>query len=160
MNRIYCPIENGWAERINRARKPHKCTRCHRTITEGSSYVCLHVSKATYAWESTAMCNDCYVEAFEKSSEIVENSINEFLNLVTPEQRKQCIDIIFEILESTNENTFHEFKSNWFKNSTQVVKYVSKIKPDERKVVMDAAKMFMSIMFDEYKSTIVQKEGN
>jgi hypothetical protein len=67
MNRIYCPIENGWAERINRARKPHKCTRCHRTITEGSSYVCLHVSKATYAWESTAMCNDCYVEAFEKA---------------------------------------------------------------------------------------------
>ena len=39
MNRIYCPIENGWAERINRARKPHKCTRCYRTITEGSSYV-------------------------------------------------------------------------------------------------------------------------
>ena len=112
-----------------------------------------------YTWEVINK-QFSYVEAFEKSSEIVENSINEFLNLVTPEQRKQCIDVIFEILESTNENTFHEFKSNWFKNSTQVVKYVSKIKPDERKVVMDAAKMFMSIMFDEYKSTIVQKEGN
>lgn len=100
-----------------------------------------------------------YVNKFKTSSEIVENSLKEFMEQVNPEQRKQCIDIIFEILESTNEDTFHEFASNWFKNSTQVVKYVSKIKPDERKVVIDAAKMFMSIMFDEYKSTIVQKES-
>lgn len=101
-----------------------------------------------------------YVNEFETSSEIIENSLKEFMEKVTPEQRKQCIDIIFESLESTNEDTFHEFSLKWFKNSTQVVKYVSKIQPDERKVVMDAIKMFMSIMFDEYKSTIVQKEGN
>lgn len=100
-----------------------------------------------------------YVNEFETSSEIIENSLKEFMEKVTPEQRKQCIDIIFESLESTNEDTFHEFSLNWFKNSTQVVKYVSKIKPDERKAVMDALKMFMAIMFDEYKSTM-QKEGN
>ena len=100
------------------------------------------------------------VSEFENTSEIIENTLKEFMEKVNPEQRKQCIDIIFEILESTNEDTFHEFASNWFKNSTQVVKYVSKIKPEDRKLVIDAAKMLMTIMFDEYKSTKIQKESN
>lgn len=100
-----------------------------------------------------------YVSNFDTSSEIIENSLKEFMEQVNPEQRKQCIDIIFDILESTNEDTFHEFASNWFKNSTQVVKYLSKIKPEDRKIVIDAAKMLMSIMFDEFKLTKLQKES-
>lgn len=93
------------------------------------------------------------VSQFKKESEIIENTFKEFLEKVSPNQRKRCIDIIFEILESTNEDTFHDFSSNWFKNSKQVVKYISQIEPCNRKIVIETMKIILSIVFDEFKTT-------
>jgi hypothetical protein len=66
-NRIYCPVENGWAERINKAKKMHVCRQCRGNIATGTSYVRLHESLGHYGWASEAMCDDCYAIAFENA---------------------------------------------------------------------------------------------
>lgn len=66
-NRIYCPVANGWAERINKSKKMHVCRQCKHNIDKGSSYVSLHVSLGGCSWVSEAMCDDCYAIAFEKA---------------------------------------------------------------------------------------------
>ena len=65
MSRIYCPIENAYAERVKRAKKSHICGCCKREISTGSSYVCIHKSTDHFYWETGALCNNCYVEMFE-----------------------------------------------------------------------------------------------
>ena len=95
---------------------------------------------------------------FEKESEIIDNALKEFLNIVPLKQRKDTIDIIFDVLESTNKDTFRELSSNLFKNSAHVVKYITKIEPEHRKIVMDSVKILLSIMFDEVKTTLIDEE--
>ena len=99
-----------------------------------------------------------YASKFEKESEIIDNALKEFLDKVSPNQRKETIDIIFDVLESTNEDTFKQLSSNWLKNSTQVVKYISKIEPEHRKIVLDSVKTLFSIMFDEVKTVFIKEE--
>jgi len=66
-NRIYCPVANGWAERISKSKKIHVCRQCKHSIDKGSSYVSLHVNLGGPSWVSEAMCDDCYAIAFEKA---------------------------------------------------------------------------------------------
>ena len=104
-----------------------------------------------YSWQILGKEFIC-VSQFDKQSEVLEGAISEFLEKVTPQQRKECIDIIFELLLSTNEMTFHDFSTNWLKNSGTLLKSVSKVDAQERKVVLDSFKTLMNFIFDELKS--------
>lgn len=66
-NRIYCPVANGWADRVTKSQKAHTCRQCKHSIDKGSSYVSLHISLGGNHWASEAMCDDCYAIAFEKA---------------------------------------------------------------------------------------------
>ncbi len=59
-NRVYCPVENGYAEIIRKSKKVHVCRQCKHEIPSGSSYVGVHVSVGPCKWISEAMCEDCY----------------------------------------------------------------------------------------------------
>ncbi|MGN1343869.1 MAG: Mbeg1-like protein [Traorella sp.] len=110
-----------------------------------------------YTWQ--VMNNQfIYTDKFDTESEVIDAALKEFLEKVPPKQRKQTIDIVFEVLESTDEDTFKDLTSNWLKNSSSLIKSVSAIEPENRKVVLDSAKTLLMLVFDELKSNLMNKE--
>lgn len=103
-----------------------------------------------YSWQLLGKEFIC-AEAFDRQSEIIENAINDFLEKISPSQRRECVDVIFEVLSSTNEETFHDLSNNWLKNTSVMIKSISKVDSAERKVILDSIKAFLNAVFDELK---------
>ena len=70
MEKVFCPEPNGWAERVQCARKDHVCHYCRADILRGSSYISVHsqIAFQPQAWMSSCMCEDCYRKCVESTS--------------------------------------------------------------------------------------------
>ena len=103
-----------------------------------------------YSWQLLGKDFIC-ADDFDRQSEVIEGAMNDFLEKITPSQREECVNVIFEVLSSTNEETFHDLSNNWLKNTSVLIKAISKIDMENKKVVLDSLKAFMNAVFEELK---------
>lgn len=92
------------------------------------------------------------VNEFDKQSEIADGAIKQFMQVVPNEQRKQCIDLIFDVISSTNADTFYELSSNLMKKGPAIIKSMTQVEALDRKMMMDTLKILTDLIVDEMKS--------
>lgn len=92
------------------------------------------------------------VNEFKKGSEIVDGAIKQFLLEVPAQQRKQCIDLIFDVISSTNADTFHELSTNLMMKAPMMIKSMTQVESVDRKMMMETLKILTDLIVDEMKS--------
>lgn len=106
-----------------------------------------------YSWQ---VLKDDLIK-LEKNTNISENidkTLTDWLEATTAEQRKIFVDIIFELIYSTEANTFGEIYRNLPLNITKILKRYSKVSSDDKKIMAEMIK----IMMTSYKDTVRKKK--
>lgn len=96
----------------------------------------------------------------DKTSERIDATIKKFTYNMTPRQLSVCIDVLFEIISSADEDTFHELSVNWMKHSPKILRAVSQLKAEERRVVLLASKELFACFIREIKNEYFDEESN
>jgi hypothetical protein len=82
------------------------------------------------------------VDCPTKHSEFVNESLHQYLKDTTPEQREFFVGAVYDIIQSTNVDTFDEFHKAGLKKVPKIIKSYKKLSPEERKL--------MTAMFAEF----------
>jgi len=88
------------------------------------------------------------------SSELINETIREWLENTTPEQRKIFFDGVFEIFYSTEANTFGEIN---IRNLPTIIKTYRDISEKDRKIIVEMIKIFIKTYFTNLKENGVAK---
>ncbi|MDA3052325.1 DUF2974 domain-containing protein [Campylobacter sp. JMF_01 NE2] len=84
-----------------------------------------------------------YVPNLTRTSEIIDETLSQFLRTTSPFSRKIAIEAVFEMLNSTNAQTFVEIPQNLSANLTQILKKYGEIPKEDKKMI---AKMLGKIL--------------
>ena len=69
------------------------------------------------------------------SSDFIDNTITKWLKEVSPKQREEFFDTLFEVFNSTNAKTLNELSSKWFKNAATIIKTYNNLNPETKKMM-------------------------
>ena len=105
-----------------------------------------------YTWQIVG-ANFVTLEEVDDGSEFVDDTLKDFLEKSSPEQRKQTLDIIFELLYKTNATTIKEINKNKLENYTMMLKEYTNLDKETRKIVNDTA----VVLFGSAKEALIDK---
>lgn len=74
-------------------------------------------------------------EEITNGSNIINKTVRNWLKTTTPEQRKNFINIMYELVKTTNAKTFNDFKASWAKNIGIILKTYSNIDEKDKKII-------------------------
>lgn len=69
------------------------------------------------------------------SSEFIDKTIKGWLENIKPDKREQVIDVVFEILNTTDAQTIKDLKSNWFMNAKTILSTYKNIDRDTKEMI-------------------------
>ena len=96
-----------------------------------------------YSWQ---VLGDKFIESkVTNSSEFIDKTLTNWLNEVSPEQRALCIDILFEVLNSTKAETLSEINDNKFANIKAMLKTYKNIDEENREIITKALNELLKI---------------
>lgn len=95
-----------------------------------------------YSWEVKGP-DFVQLDAVKYSSRFLDKTIKEWLTRLEPSQREAFVDAIFNILGSTNANSFSEMKQDILKNSGIILKSVGKLDHENRKMVLNTLSLLL-----------------
>ena len=75
------------------------------------------------------------LEEVTNGSEFVDKTIKEWLEKVEPAKREQVIDVIFDILNTTDAQTMKEIKSNWFTSARTMMASYKNIDNETKEMI-------------------------
>ena len=78
-------------------------------------------------------------------SEFIDKTIKEWLESVEPSKREQVIDVVFEILKTTEAQTMKELKKNWFSNVKTILANYKNIDSDTKEMIGQTANALIKI---------------
>ena len=78
------------------------------------------------------------LEEVTNGSEFVDKTIKNWLENVEPEKREQVIDVVFDILNTTDAQTMKEIKSNWFSNARTMMTSYKNIDNETKDMIWKA----------------------
>ena len=94
-----------------------------------------------YSWQ---LIGDKFIEAkLTTSSEFVDKTLNEWLQNVTPQQRKNFVNTIFEILDATEAKSFSELSQRKFSTAKTIITKYQKLDDESKDYVNRALNMFL-----------------
>ena len=97
------------------------------------------------------------LDSVTSSSELMNNTLKEWLKNSTPDQRKIFFDGVFEIFNSTEANTFGEFSKLWMKKIPTLFSTYREISEEDRKVIMKMLRLFAKLYFTNLKNVSTEK---
>lgn len=78
------------------------------------------------------------VEEVTNGSEFVDKTIKNWLENVEPEKREQVIDVVFDILNTTDAQTMKDIKANWFSNARTMMASYKNIDNETKDMIWKA----------------------
>lgn len=106
-----------------------------------------------YSWQ---LLGDKFIclDELTNGSEFVDKTIKTWLVNVEPKQREQVIDVLFEILNTTDAYTFVALKANWFVNVKIILKSYKNIDEETKEMISQTLYALFKIakdnMFDRF----------
>jgi len=76
-----------------------------------------------------------YADSIKDGVLLRNNTLNEWLSMLTDEKRKAMIDVLFKVLEKTQTNNFYELSEEWRKNAASMLSAIKNIDPETKKFV-------------------------
>ena len=86
-------------------------------------------------------------------SEFIDKTIKEWLENVEPAKREQVINVIFEILNSTDAQTTKELRKNLFSNIKVILEKYKNIDPETKEMIAQTANALIKIVKNNLKNT-------
>lgn len=87
-----------------------------------------------YSWEVIGK-GFVTLEEVTNGSEFVDKTIKEWLENVEPAKREQVIDVVFDILNTTDAQTMKELKNNWFSSAKTIMASYKNIDKDTKDMI-------------------------
>ncbi len=91
----------------------------------------------TYLWEVEKE-NFVYLETVTDASLFLDSTLKDWLREMSAEKRELLIDTLYDIILKTGASTVKELGDNWLKNTVSVIKAISGLDGDTRKVLSEA----------------------
>ena len=89
-----------------------------------------------------------------KESQLVDNMLRNWLKNTTPEQRKDFVNILYELLISTEATKFSDLKTNKVKNVSNIINAYKNINEEQKKEI----KQMINLLFSSAKNSFTNKE--
>ena len=98
------------------------------------------------------------------SSQYIDKTLTAWINELSPESRKEFVDTIFDVLESSGSATFAELRKRKLKNYSEIAKAVVNLDKERRdkalKVLTALARNGKNTLMDEYQSVLSKLTGS
>lgn len=109
-----------------------------------------------YSWEvlGTDLIKQ---EKLTDDSEIINQTLNDWLENTTNEQRKVFLDGIFELFYSTDAKTFSDISKNLSNNIKAILKTYHNISETDKEIITEMLKIFAKVYFSVVKEAKVSK---
>lgn len=101
-----------------------------------------------YSWQVQGS-KPVYEKKLTNASEIMNVAVTTWLDNTTDEQRKIFFDTIFELLYSTEANTFAEISENLSKNIMTIHKKYRKVSKEDKQMIVNVIKIFIKSYFKQ-----------
>jgi len=88
-----------------------------------------------YSWTVLGPDFIC-VERVTDTSRFIDTTMKQWLNTLTPEERRKFIDALFDILEATNITSFTELSTNWFQRARAMGDAISNLDTESRTMLI------------------------
>lgn len=116
-----------------------------------------------YSWQVQG--NDFItLDEITNGSEIADKVIKGWLDGVTPKQREEFIDILYQLFSSTDANTLSELKANWTKNARILLKAYNTTDEESKKIISQTLSAVFNITKDNLLESIpkptIKRIGN
>ena len=96
-----------------------------------------------YTWE-VDITKLKYLETNTTYSSIMDMSFENYINSLTTNQRKEFVDILFEIVEASGVATFKDLQANFIKVLPSVIERISKLDKESSKALLEGIKVLVS----------------
>jgi len=106
-----------------------------------------------YSWQVSAR-NLVRIPELTKDSHLVNKVVRDWLKKTTPEQRKNFVNIIYDVLVATEAKNVHDFGVDTLKKVGAVIKLYKNIEKEERKEI----ETMIKLMLESTVSNIKQKK--
>lgn len=103
----------------------------------------------TYSWQVLGK-QFIYLKEVTNGSKFIDKTIKDWLKQTAPKEREQVIDIIFEIINTTEAETFLEIKEKWLTNGKKILTSYKNIKPESKKMVLNTISGIFKIAKDNF----------
>ena len=80
-----------------------------------------------------------------RTSAIMDDTLHEWMNASTPEERHSFVDTVFKLLGSANATTFNELKSGGMQSTASILSAVRTMAPESRRMVLQLLGRLVSI---------------
>lgn len=91
-------------------------------------------------------------------SEIVDKVIKSWLNGVTPKQREEFVNTLYQIISSTDAETLSELSSNWIKNAGKVLKAYQTSDEESKKIISQTLTAVFSLTKESLINSLKSNE--
>ena len=109
-----------------------------------------------YSWQ---VMGDKFIEEKQSDSgEFIDKTITEWLKEVSPEQREEFFEILYEILKATNVESFLDIGSNWFSSAKAMLKTYKNLEPESKEIMTKTLSALFQIAKSNFKlKTFIKK---
>lgn len=98
-----------------------------------------------------------HLDEVDSGSVIIDKTIKKWLKEVSPEQRGEVINTLFDVLGQTEATTLSEIKLNWFKNAKILYKSYQNVSPENKEIVSKMIDALFKIMKNNIFESIPRK---
>jgi hypothetical protein len=102
-----------------------------------------------YSWQLLGNEFICLKEV-TNGSKFIDKSIKDWLEQIEIDKREQVIDIIFQIINTTNAETLSEIKSHWFSNAKILLSSYKMVEPENKKMILETLSALFKIAKDNF----------
>ena len=89
-----------------------------------------------------------HLKEVTNGSEFIDKTIKDWFKQTTPEQREQVVDIIFEIIKTTEAKTFLEIRSKWLTHAKTILTTYKNIAPENKRIIIKTMSALLRIGTD------------
>ena len=99
------------------------------------------------------------VESLTETSDVIKNTLTDWLLNTTVEQRKAFLDAIFEMFYATDADTFGDISKNLKNNLKKIYKTYKSITEEQKKTISEMIKLFIKVYLSVEKDAKTIKLG-
>lgn len=99
------------------------------------------------------------LESLTETSDVIKNTLTDWLLNTTIEQRKAFLDAIFEMFYATDADTFGDISKNLKNNLKKIYKTYKSITEEQKKTISEMIKLFIKVYLSVEKEAKTNKLG-
>lgn len=102
-----------------------------------------------YSWQLLGNEFVCLKEV-TNGSKFIDKSIKDWLEQINMKKREAVIDIIFQVINTTNAETFSQLKNNWISNAVVLLKSYKLVDQESKQMIIETLRALLKIVKDNF----------